>query len=189
MKASVTTPIDSSNISRIITDWKDQLERQYLTINELEPAAKRAYVCSPCSGSTAGETKRNIQAARFYMWYVFENMDLIARAPHAYLPILLSDRIPGERALALRFGLELLEQSELLLVCGKLLTSGMTGEITKAAELKMPIVAFDEELYLKVRRLVTRAGGDKKLVTLHRDACFLSLTAEELLGEGERHAV
>lgn len=188
MKA-IVTPIDSNSISRIITDWKDQLERQYLAINELEPTAMRAYVCSPCSAATPEEAKRNVQAARFYMWYAYENMGLIARAPHAYLPILLSDRIPGERALALRFGLDLLEQSELMLACGKLLTSGMSGEVTKAASLKMPITVFDADLYLKIRKLVTRTGGNKDLVTLHREPCFLALTAEELLGEGERYAV
>lgn len=115
------------------------------------------------------------------MWYAFENMEVIARAPHAYLPILLSDKLPAERALALRFGLELLEQSDMVFVCGKLLSTGMKGEIARAVELSIPIIVYDAELYLEVRKLVTRYGGDKAQVKLHNEPCYLSLTAEEIL--------
>lgn len=100
---------------------------------------------------------------------------------NAYLPILLSDKLPAERALALRFGLELLEQSDMVFVCGKLLSTGMKGEIARAVELSIPIIVYDAELYLKVRKLVTRYGGDKAQVKLHNEPCYLSLTAEEIL--------
>ncbi len=46
-----------------------------------------------------------------YMHYAAKEMGLAARAPHAYLPMLLCDRIPNERALALQFGLRLLEEA------------------------------------------------------------------------------
>lgn len=115
------------------------------------------------------------------MWYAFENMEVIARAPHAYLPILLSDKLPAERALALRFGLALLEQSDMVFVCGKVLSTGMKGEIIRAAELNIPIIVYDAEIYLAVRKLVTRHGGDKSQVALYNEPCYLSLTAEELL--------
>ncbi|MEG0766402.1 MAG: DUF4406 domain-containing protein [Clostridia bacterium] len=177
-----TTSMETSNIDRIITKWKDQLEAQYLCISQTTPNYGRAYICSPCTAATAKEVQRNVQAARFYMWFSFENLNVIARAPHAYLPILLSDKLPAERALALRFGLELLEQSDMVFVCGKVLSTGMKGEIARAAELNIPITVFDAELYLKVRKLVTRHGGDKSLVTLHGEPCYLSLTAEEILG-------
>lgn len=94
-----TTAMETSNIDRIITKWKDQLEAQYLCISQTTSNYERAYICSPCTAATAKEVQRNVQAARFYMWYAFENMDVIARAPHAYLPILLSDKLPAERAL------------------------------------------------------------------------------------------
>ena len=174
--------MEANTINRIITKWKDQLEAQYLTISQTTSKLGRAYVCSPCTAATAKEVQRNVQAARFYMWYAFENLNVIARAPHAYLPILLSDKLPAERALALRFGLELLEQSDMVLVCGKQLSTGMKGEIARAVELNIPITVYDEELYLKVRKLVTRHVGDKSQVTLHDEQCYLSLTAEELLG-------
>ena len=170
-----------SNYVETITKWKDQLETQYLYISQATSGYGRAYICSPCTAGTAKGVQRNVQAARFYMWYAFENMEVIARAPHAYLPILLSDKLPAERALALRFGLELLEQSDMVFVCGKLLSTGMKGEIARAVELSIPIIVYDAELYLKVRKLVTRYGGDKAQVKLHNEPCYLSLTAEEIL--------
>lgn len=182
MSTAMESLMDVSTISRIISKWKDQLEAQYLAISQTTSNLERAYICSPCTADTAKEVQRNVQAARFYMWFAFENMNLIARAPHAYLPILLSDKLPAERALALRFGLELLEQSDKVFVCGKMLSTGMKGELARAVELNIPITVFDEELYLKVRKYVTRMGGAKSLVTLHEEPCYLSLSAEELLG-------
>ena len=181
MGTTMEKQMDTDAISRIITKWKDQLERQYLYISQATSGHGRAYICSPCTAGTARGVQRNVQAARFYMWYAFENMEVIARAPHAYLPILLSDKLPAERALALRFGLELLEQSDMVFVCGKLLSTGMKGEIARAVELSIPIIVYDAELYLEVRKLVTRYGGDKAQVKLHNEPCYLSLTAEEIL--------
>ena len=44
---------------------------------------------------------RNMHSARAYMYYAMEKMGYAARAPHAYLPMLLCDRVPSERAIAL----------------------------------------------------------------------------------------
>ena len=148
-----TTAMETSNIDRIIAKWKDQLEAQYLCISQTTSNYERAYICSPCTAATAKEVQRNVQAARFYMWYAFENMDVIARAPHAYLPILLSDKLPAERALR----------------------SGAIG----AERYGVRPVSYT---HLKVRKLVTRHGGDKSQVTLHSEPCYLSLAAEEILG-------
>ena len=90
----------------------------------------------------------------------------LARAPHAYLPMLLCDHVAAERALALQFGLQLLEQSEVLLICGGRISRGMKGEIHHAAQLGIPIIVYCEDLYLDVRKLATRAGADKKLVAM-----------------------
>ncbi len=174
--------IDQNKMSQIITKWKDQLEAQYLAVSDESSAYKRVYICSPCTANTSAEVKSNVQAARFYMWYVFETWQLIARAPHAYLPILLSDKIPAERALALHFGLELLELSEMVFVCGNRMSSGMRGEISRAAELNIPITVFNDELILETRKLVTRAGGDKRLVQSGADDAFLKLSPEQIMG-------
>lgn len=69
-------------------------------------------------------------------------MGMNASAPHAYLPMILCDNIPSDRALALQFGLELLKGSDILLICGNRISSGMRGEIAHAICLKMPMIAL-----------------------------------------------
>ena len=127
---------------------------------------KRAYICSPLHSEDPNQQLANMRQARQYMLYAYREMGVFARAPHAYLPMLLCDAVAAERAAALRFGLELLELSDVLLVCGTTLSGGMKGEIRHAVKLGLPITVYDEALYVQVRKLVTQAGGDKRLVTL-----------------------
>ena len=124
-------------IYEMCCDGFDQkLERQFLKPNR---HLKKVYVCSPYSDPDPEVQLDNMRRARLYMLYANEHMGYLARAPHAYLPMLVCDGIPTERAMALRFGLELLERSDLLLVCGTTLSKGMKGEITHAAKLGIPI--------------------------------------------------
>lgn len=144
--------------------WEQELAYQFIANNRCR---QKAYVCSPLSADTADALVENMRTARAYMFYAMKKMNMDARAPHAYLPMLLCDGVPGERALALQFGTRLLEESEVLLVCGNRLSKGMRGEIAHAAALDMPILTFDRELYLEVRKLVTKHGGSKKRVRLN----------------------
>ena len=77
--------------------------------------------------------------------------------------------------MALRFGLELLENSDQMLVCGTVMTKGMQGEITHAAKLGIPIKVFDDDLYVQTRKLVTKTGASKQLVTRDREHSVLGL--------------
>ena len=105
-----------------------------------------------------------------------KNLNVNARAPHAYLPMLLCDNVPNERAIALKFGIELLERSDVLLVCGNRISNGMKSEIANAAMLRMPIIVFDDMLYLEVQKLVTQKNGDKKTVKLDSNHIPMSLS-------------
>jgi hypothetical protein len=116
--------------------WERELDRQFLKNDRYR---KRAYICSPLSGSTAEEELSNIWRARAYMLYARTMLGYLARAPHAYLPMLLCDHVAAERALALQFGLQLLEQSEVLLICGDRISRGMKGEIHHAAQWESPL--------------------------------------------------
>ena len=145
------------------TSWERKLDRRFQKNDRYK---KRAYICSPLSAATAEEQLNNMRRAREYMLYADDALGYLARAPHAYLPMLLCDALASERALALQFGLSLLELSELLLVCGERISTGMKGEIAHAAKLGIPITVFDENIYLDVKKLVTQAGASKKLVTL-----------------------
>lgn len=156
--------------------WQQELMYQLVSQDRCR---KRAYVCSPFSADTSDLTEQNMRAARAYMFYANKKMNMNAGAPHAFLPLLLCDEIPSERALALRFGLELLEQSDVMLVCGNRLSNGMRGEIAKAAVLRMPIIVFDEGLYLEVQKLVTQNNGNKRAVKLDRENFPMAFTNPE----------
>ena len=156
----------------IFTDgWENRLDEQMLTYNRCK---KKAYICSPLGAENKKMILQNMKNAKAYMLYASENLDCTARAPHAYLPALLCDKIPAERALALEFGLKLLEQSEMLFVCGNRISNGMQSEIAKATKLKMDIWVFDEELYVHTKKIVTQNGGSKSNVSLKRKHFFLA---------------
>lgn len=132
-------------------DWEDSLLLQFFQPDILK---ETAYICSPLRAEDPDQYLHNLFAARAYMFYAKEHMGYIARAPHAYLPLLLSDTIADERDLALRFGSELLERSRVLLVCGNKMSHGMKGEIVQATALRKRILVFDEDLYHEVAKIV-----------------------------------
>ena len=155
-------------------NWELDLEKQFLSDNRCR---KRAYICSPLSADTEDEFIRNMHNARAYMYYAATQMHFYARAPHAYLPMILCDQLPSERALALWFGLRLLEESQVILVCGNRISHGMRSEISHATSLNMPIITFDEGLYLEVQKLVTQQGGNKSIVKLDRNNFAMAFTS------------
>ena len=140
---------------------------------------RMCHATCPFRADTREQREKNLRTARAYMFYANKKMNMNAAAPHAYMPLLLCDEIPAERAIALRFGLEILEQSDVMLVCGNRLSNGMRGEIVKAALLRMPITVFDEGLYLEVQKLVTQNNGDKKSVKLDRENFPMAFTEPE----------
>lgn len=87
------------------------------------------YVCSPLSAPTRAEIMVNAQRARTYMTMCEREFGCRAVAPHAYLPYLLDDSNPEERALALSFGVSLLALCDRLVIYGDRISSGMKEEI------------------------------------------------------------
>ena len=84
--------------------WQQELMYQLASADRCR---KRAYVCSPFRADTREQCEKNLRTARAYMFYANKKMSMNAVAPHAYMPLLLCDEIPAERAIALRFGLEI----------------------------------------------------------------------------------
>lgn len=152
------------------------LAYQFMDQNDLR---KRAYICSPLSAGSDEEFLENMHRAREYMHYAVKKIRLAARAPHAYLPMLLCDRIPNERALALQFGLRLLEESDFLLVCGDRISLGMQGEIFHAISIKLPIITFSHPMYRKVCEYVRKENGDTEIVGIDEDHPFM--TGKEMI--------
>lgn len=58
--------------------WERELDRQFLKNDRYR---KRAYICSPLSGSTAEEELSNIWRARAYMLYPARKVSSLTCAP------------------------------------------------------------------------------------------------------------
>ncbi|GAA6412042.1 hypothetical protein K040078D81_61590 [Blautia hominis] len=100
---------------------------------------KKAYICSPLSAPTQEEIRCNMHQARQHMKAVADKYGCRTFAPHAYLPELLDDHCPEERALGLSFGNELLKICQILIICGNRISVGMYGEIKAALALGLRI--------------------------------------------------
>ena len=155
-------------------EWELRLETQFLQENEFR---RRAYICSPLKSKSLDEVLLNMRAARAYMFYAAVRFGCLARAPHAYLPMLLCDANAEERKLALSFGLELLGCSDTMLVCGDRISDGMAGEIAKAAAAGLEIQVFHGGVYSAVRHIVQKSGGDMQKVSYRRGHSLLALPA------------
>ena len=163
----------------IPADWEKELE---ITLLSARPETeKQAYICSPCAAETNFDLRMNIRAARYYMYYSKTNMNMIAKAPHAYLPALLSDYIDTERKAALQLGLVLLSMSDIMFVCGNQISHGMRGEIRYAAKQEIPIVVFCKKLLPKTKQLVSSAGGKLNLVSYNGRHPEMAMGTKELL--------
>lgn len=73
----------------------------------------------------------------------------------------------------------------MMLVCGDRLSSGMRGEIEHAVKIQIPILVFHPDLYLAVRKLVTRMGGDKRQVSCESGHTALAMSMEALFESEE----
>ena len=98
------------------------------------------YVCSPLSAPTRAGMLANAAKASTYMVMAEREFHCRAVAPHAYLPYLLDDRVPAERALALEFGRKLLAMCSQLVVYGSRISESMRGEIALAEKLGIPVL-------------------------------------------------
>ena len=116
------------------------------------------YVCSPLGADTEEEVRDNMLKAREQMKIVSEIYNCRAVAPHAILPEYLDDHIPEERALGLKFGLDLLRICKLMVVCGDVISEGMRQEIEVAKELGIDIIYRDIVKVQKVKITIEVEG-------------------------------
>ena len=100
---------------------------------------KRIYICSPLRADSYPNMLRNMNKAQNYIEIAKARHNCRVVAPHAYMPFILDDNDPDERALALDFGKKLLELCDVVFVCGDVISEGMRGEILHAAKLGLPI--------------------------------------------------
>lgn len=91
------------------------------------------YICSPYRGEVA----KNIELAkRISRKAALEGC--LVLCPHLLFTQFLDDRNEGEREIGIRSGLKLLEMADEVWVAEGRISSGMAGEIARAAELGIP---------------------------------------------------
>lgn len=138
-------------------NWEAILEQMMLERSALS-GRRRIYICSPCRADTPDGVYQNMKAVRVYMFYVYLYFNGMPIAPHAYLPVLLSDDREEERALALFFGEKMLYRCSELFVCGDRLSAGMYSEIKAAIKLGIPIKVFHREIYEELQMILSYDG-------------------------------
>jgi hypothetical protein len=98
------------------------------------------YICSPLAGDIAG----NMQKARGFCRFALDR-GVIPLAPHLLFPQFMNELAEGERALALKMGLVLLDKCSELWYFGSIISPGMKTEIRKAFYRGMRIRRFTED--------------------------------------------
>lgn len=106
-------------------------------------SGKKAYICSPLSAPTPEGISHNMNMARFYLERMKGLYHCRTFASHAYLPIMFDDTIPEERTAALRIGMEMMKLCDVLIICGRRISTGMKDEIKAAFEMGMEVFWYD----------------------------------------------
>ena len=106
---------------------------------------KKVYICSPLSAKTKEERLFNMGLAKAYLDTISQVFHCRTFASHAYLPLMLDDTIPEERKLALSIGKQLLDFCDVLIICGRRISSGMKGEIRHAYDTGKEVYLLDGE--------------------------------------------
>ena len=145
-----------------------------------------AYICSPLHAETDEKMQVNMLAAYMYMQYATATMGYPAKAVHAFLPNILNDNNAEEREQALALGLQILDKSDILMVCGNRLSEGMKGEITQAAEKGKRIIVFNENLLSDTITFLSERNVNCAEVELDTDNELLAKPPEYFVAELEK---
>lgn len=111
----------------------------------------RGYVCSPLNAPTVEGIENNMKKAANYCNIVAEKLDVEPKCLHHMLPKILNDNAPEERALALKWGLELLTICDRIYVCGNRISVGMMAEIKKAYDNQIDIICFNKDVWNEIK--------------------------------------
>ena len=130
---------------------------------------ERVYICSPLGAETEQEIFCNMRAAGGYAGYVINKMQYFATAVHAYLPFFYNDKNPKEREKAMRMGIQVLDDSQILMVCGNRISDGMKTEIEYAIKNHKEIITFNRNVFEDVVKLVSESGEKEFNVQLNKD--------------------
>ncbi|MGO1368535.1 DUF7768 domain-containing protein [Senegalia sp. (in: firmicutes)] len=107
-------------------------------IKNIENEKKIVFICSPYKGDIEVNT---IRAKRYGRYATSKRQ--VPIIPHLMYPRFLNEDVHEERQLGLEMGLILLSKCQELWVFGSRISTGMSIEIEKAKEMKIPIRYHD----------------------------------------------
>lgn len=169
-----------------------QINKAYETRLKWSQEKPRVYVCSPLGALDAAGIKQNMLAARVYADTIEKTFDVVAKAPHAWLPEFLDDHNPVERKIGIDVGNNMLRTADIVFVCGDRLSPGMTAEIALAKDLGITVQSFNSLLKKEIggivghngKHLSTPPGATQKSALLEKnpeEINVLQLSKKELL--------
>ncbi len=164
---------------------KDDFWAQLMLHNIMLSKEKKniAYICSPLRADTQDGVDRNMYAVRAYMKYLYQHLGINGIAPHGFIPYILDDHKEDDRELALQIGLRMLNNCQVICICGDRISEGMKGEIAEAGKLGLDIYLFNERLYVDVQDIAPTANLFYK-----PHSPYLALSAEEIIAEDMKGA-
>ena len=146
---------------------------------------KLYYICSPYRADSQEKMKYNQRRAEFYRKIAEKIYGCRAIAPHSILPNMLDDNVEAERNLALRFGLDLLEVCDGIIICENIISEGMKKEIEKATELGLEIKHLSERFCGRTPYLVSIIETlSRDVIVYAEDKDEAEEIAEELCNNG-----
>lgn len=119
----------------------------YKALKNIDKPKQLVFICSPYQGDINTNT---IRAKRYARFAVSEKV--VPVIPHLMYPRFLDEDNPTERVLGLEMGLILLEKCNEMWVFGEVISPGMTLEIEKANEMRIPVKYFDIQCALVGRK-------------------------------------
>ena len=97
-----------------------------------------AYGCSPFAAPSPERMAQHVRWAQALSRQIWAD-GFWPILPHLYTPQFLDDTDPADRAVGLRWGLDLLERCVLMYVCDVPPSTGMQGELARAQAFDLPM--------------------------------------------------
>lgn len=119
---------------------------------------EQVYVCAPFSVKTREKTLKTLYVGCEYVDYVKKKMQYFAIAIHTYLPAFINDKIIFNRDEMKKLRTQIIEQCDIVMVCGEKLSREMKQDILYAIERRKKIVVFTRELFQIVMKLMEVSG-------------------------------
>lgn len=161
------------------SQWGYELE-SFIMQKQSDIDLNTAYICSPCNSDTSEGVYRNMLAARFYMYYIMKNLNMLPIAPHGYLPIMLCDKNKKERLTGLQIGISLLQKSDIVIICGDKLTKGMRAELFKALKSNIPVQVMNRQLYICILKKMGYMKNVKEKIHYNSEHYPLSISSIQI---------